>query len=277
MHHSTDSFQTIDGLRIHTESWLPVSVPKAGVLIVHGIGEHLGRYQHVATFLVESGYAVYGLDHRTHGRSEGEPRVYVDDFDVPVNDLKQYFDLIRSTAPDTRIFLYGHSMGAIIGTEFVVRYQEVLSGFISSGSPLTFDATVPAIMTIIGKVLDRLVPTMPLVNLGLEYISSNPEVVAAYMSDPLVHTGRLRVRTAVLANQVSAPLRDRLPELHLPLLILHGGGDKMVPVSGSELLYDKASSTDKTLKIYPELYHEIHNEPQQKTVLSDIVNWLDQH
>jgi alpha-beta hydrolase superfamily lysophospholipase len=120
-------------------------------------------------------------------------------------------------------------------------------------------------------------PMLPLIALKLDAISRDPAVVAAYKADPLVYTGRVRVGMAVAYNNALATLREDLPKLRLPLLIMHGGDDKVVPLSGSKLLYEKASSPDKTLKIYPGLYHEIHNEPEQKTVLADVTVWLDSH
>lgn len=270
-----DQFQTTDGLRIHTESWLPENDAKAVVVIIHGIGEHIGRYRHVAQYLALQGYAVYGLDHRTHGRSDGQPRVYITDFNQTVADLKQYIDIIARS--DKRVFLYGHSMGSFIGLNYLLRYQSEVAGYISSGCPILLDTLFPPFVARIGNFLNGFVPTLPLIPLELDAISRDPAVVAAYKADPLVHAARVRVRMAVSYNNALEPLRRRLAELYLPILILHGGDDKTTPLSGSQLLYDKVASSDKTLKIYPGLYHEIHNEPEQNLVLADIAAWLDAH
>jgi len=273
--HSEGQFQASDGLYIHAESWLPDGDAKAIVVIVHGIGEHIGRYRHVADHLTQQGYAVYGLDHRTHGKSDGEPRVYITDFAQVVADLKRYVDQIAQ--PNKKIFLYGHSMGSFISLNFLLRYQQDFDGFISSGCPIMIDTQFPSIVAQIGNILNAFVPTLPLIPLELDAISRDPAVVKAYMSDPLVHAGRVRVRMAVGYNNALLPLRERLSQLRLPMLILHGGEDKTAPVSGSQLLHEKAASPDKTLKIYPGLYHEIHNEPEQAIVLNDITTWLDEH
>lgn len=271
----SNGFQSADGLHIHTESWLPIGDTKAIVVIVHGISEHIGRYRHVANGLKQQGYAVYGLDHRTHGKSEGEPRVYITDFDQVVTDLKKFVDTIHQ--PNKKIFIYGHSMGSFISLNYLLKYQHELAGFISSGCPIQIDTQFSPLIAQIGNFLNAFAPTLPLIPLELDAISRDPAVVAAYKADPLVHANRVRVRMAVGYNNALKPLRQRLPELRLPMLILHGGGDKTAPVSGSQLLYEKASSIDKILKIYPGLYHEIHNEPEQNIVLGDIGSWLNEH
>jgi len=276
MSYTTASFQTSDGLTIHTEAWLPDGDPKAVALIVHGYAEHIRRYAHVPDLLVRHGYAVYGLDHRGHGRSGGL-RVHFDSFDQPVDDLKTYFDQVRLAQPDKRIFIYGHSMGSFIATQFVLRYQDELAGFISSGSPLTVDTTVPRLMVIVGNLLNSLAPNLPLIKLDLNAISRDPAVVAAYNSDPLVYQSPVRVRVAVSYNQALSGVRANLSQIRLPLLIVHGGADRLCPPSGSELMFREAASADKTLKIYPGLYHEVHNEPEKDTVLADLVAWLDGH
>ena len=268
-------FQSVDGLHIHTESWLPAGDPKAVVVIVHGISEHIGRYRHVANYLTQQGYAVYGLDHRTHGKSGGQPRVYITDFGQVVADLKKYIDTIHQ--PGKKLFLYGHSMGSFISLNYLLQYQLGLAGFISSGCPIMIDTQFPPLVAQIGNLLNAFVPTLPLIPLELDAISREPAVVAAYKADPLVHATRVRVRMAMGYNNALKPLRQRLSELRLPMLILHGGDDKLAPVSGSQLLYEKASSADKTLKIYPGLYHEIHNEPEQNLVFGDIGAWLNEH
>ncbi len=273
--HIESGFQTANGLRIHTESWLPDGDAKAVVVIVHGIGEHIGRYNHVALYLAQQGYAVYGLDHRTHGKSGGEPRVYITDFDPIVEDLKKYIGTIDQ--PGKKLFLYGHSMGSFIGLNYLLKYQIGTAGYISTGCPIMIDGQFPPLVAQIGNLLNLFVPTLPLIPLELEGVSRDPAIVAAYKADPLVHANRVRVRMAVGYNNALKPLRQRLSELRLPMLILHGGADKIAPVTGSQLLYEKISSSDKTLKIYPGLYHEIHNEPEQNLVLSDILAWLNAH
>lgn len=277
MTHTSASFQTSDGLKIYTEAWLPDANPKAVVLIVHGYAEHIGRYPHVAGYLVQHGYAVYGLDHRGHGKSDGL-RVYFDTFDQPINDLAPFVDQVKAAHPGKKLFLYGHSMGSLIALDFALRHPDVLAGLILSGCAVNADTTVPGALLAVGGLLDKVIPKVALFPaLPSSGLSHDSAVVSAYDNDPLVTRSPWRVRTALLLLQAGQRLRERAGELRLPLLVLHGGEDPIVPVSGGKLIYERAASTDKTLHIYPGLYHEIHNEPEQGTVLADMTTWLDQH
>jgi acylglycerol lipase len=275
MHHASSTLTTPDGLKLHTESWLPDGKSKALVLIVHGYAEHIGRYQWHAEYLVERGYAVYGLDHRGHGKSDGL-QAYFDTFDHPVNDLKQAFDQIEKA--DKKVFIWGHSMGSLIALSFALRHQRELAGLILSGTAVNADETIPPPLALLGRTLNRFIPRTPLAPaLPSTLLSHDPAVAPAYDGDPLIYRGAWRVRTGTLLLKVGQQLRARPAELTLPLLIMHGSDDQVTPVSGSELVHARASSSDKTLKIYPGLYHEIHNELDKATVLDDIANWLDQH
>jgi len=263
-------------LNLHTQTWLPDGEARAVVLIVHGTGEHIGRYEHVASHFVEDGYAVYGLDFRGHGKSDGL-RAYYDNFDDPLRDLKQYLDQIKAEQPDKKIFLYGHSMGSLLALVFALDHQRELDGLILSGSTLEVESSQPKFLIALGGVLNNIIPKTPITPLPHPYLSRDPAVVTAYNTDPLVFQGNVRVRTGSQIVHMSRMVKARLSEITLPLLIIHGGQDKICPPAGSETLYRGAGSSDKTLKIYPDLYHEIHNEPEKETVLTDNVNWLNLH
>jgi alpha-beta hydrolase superfamily lysophospholipase len=276
MPHTTDRFRAADGVQIFTAAWLPDGKPKAVVLLVHGYGEHIMRYRHVAERLVSAGYAFYGLDHRGHGQSDGL-RAYFESFDQPVHDLKLYFDQVKAAQPGQKMFLYGHSMGSLISLEFTLRYQDQLAGLILSGTAVNADEAVsPALVTLSG-VLSRLIPTVPLTPpLPSDALSRDPAVASAYDNDPLVYRGNWRSRTGALILASGRASRTRAGELKLPLLILHGAEDKIVPPSGSKLIAERAGSPDKALKLYPGLRHEVHNEPEKDVVIGDVVAWLDQ-
>lgn len=276
MQHYTGSFTSSGGLTIQTESWLPDGDPRAVVLFSHGIGEHIGRYGHVAARLVEAGYALYGLDHRGHGKSEGT-RAYYERFDDPVQDLKQYFDQVKAAGAGKPVFLYGHSLGSLIALAFTLRYQPELAGLVISGTPLDVESTQPKLLVAAASILNSIAPKMGVPPLPSEYLSHDPAVVRAYDSDPLVYHGSVRARMGYHIIHVSRMVKSRLGEITLPLLVLHGSEDKICPPSGGEALYNGAASADKTLKMYPGLYHEIHNEPEQDNVLADVVNWLNLH
>jgi alpha-beta hydrolase superfamily lysophospholipase len=274
MKRTSGTLKTSDGLDLYTEAWLPDGEPKAIVLIVHGLAEHIGRYVHVAGAFVQQGYAAYGIDHRGHGKSPGL-RAYFENFDQPVEDLKRYFDAVQADQPGKKIFLYGHSLGSLLALEFTLRYQNQITGLVVSGSTLGVETMQPAPLLVVSAALNRLVPTLGTVYLDSRALSHDPAVVTAYDADPLVYRGNVRVRMGYYIVDASRKARVRLGELKLPMLILHGSADQICPVVGSQMVYDGAGSTDKTLKIYPELFHEIHNEPRKETVLADMVNWLD--
>jgi alpha-beta hydrolase superfamily lysophospholipase/serine/threonine protein kinase len=273
---AASTLRAADGLRLHVESWLPVAgAPRAAVMLVHGFAEHVGRYAHVAAHLAARGHAVFGYDQRTHGRSEGRPRVYLPDLEPVLADLAAVCAHARRAAPGAPLYLYGHSMGAFVALAHALRHQDGLAGLITSGVPLLLDSALPQHALRAARLVARVAPTLPLVPLDLDGVSRDPAVVAAYKADPLVHAGRVRARMAVVMSAALAALRERVAELRLPLLILHGGADPTAPPAGSEWLHAHAGSSDKTLRIFPGLYHEVHNEPEREQVLAEIAAWLD--
>lgn len=271
----TGSFTTPDGITIHTLHWLPEGPPKAVIFIIHGLAEHSGRYQHVARYLTGRGYAVYSMDNRGHGRSGGE-RAYFASMDQAVDDLEIYFNQVTAGHPEARIFALGHSLGSLLGLVLALRRQAEMSGFISSGTPIAADLEASPLLKFIGRVLNPIAPKLHLQPLDPKTVSRDPAVVKAYQDDPLVYHRRVRVIVSMSGAQACEMVRERLIELRLPLLILHGSADKLTPVSGSRILFERAGSPDKNFKSYPGLYHEILNEPEQNTVLGDIAAWLDE-
>lgn len=271
----TSTLKTRDGLTLHTVAWR-AETPRAVVLLVHGIGEHSGRYGHVAQALNDAGFSVYAIDHRGHGRSEGQ-RTLFESFDQPVEDVRLYFDVVRAANPQARIFIYGHSMGSLISTLFCQRYQDLVAGFISTGSPLAIDEGKPQLMISVLSLVARALPTLRLdtVGVGIEALSHDPEVITAYKVDPLIDSQPTPLGMAARLVQTARLARARLYTLTLPILALHGTGDQVCPPSGSKMIQALAASPDKSLKLYDGLYHEIHNEPEKATVFADIIAWLN--
>lgn len=276
MRHHVDSFKTPNKLQIHTESWLPDGAPRAAVFIVHGYAEHIGRYAPAAERFVQRGYAVYGMDHQGHGKSDGL-RVYFDSLETPVADLKAFFEKIRAAHPDLPVFMWGHSMGSLLALSFALRYQNLLAGLLLSGVAVDGDKILPAPLITAARGLARIVPRSRLFPaVAAPLISHDAEIVAAYQNDPLVDRGGWRVGMGYLLIDSGRKLRARAGDITLPVLLLHGGDDKITPVSGAEYLYQQFASADKTLKVYPGLYHEVHNETEKDKVLADMLGWLDQ-
>ena len=259
------------GRRIYWQSWTPESDPQALIVIVHGAGEHSGRYRSVAETLVQDGYAVYALDHRGHGRSDG-PRALIDRLDRAVADLDRLVSEALAEHPALPVFVLGHSVGGTIAVRYALGHQDRLTGMILSGPLLAIEAGAP--LRFAGRALSVVAPTLPSIGVDPALVSRDPQVVAAYESDPLVHHGKLPVRT--LAELVSAidQLPDSVAAITVPTLILYGTADRLCPPSGSGMLGQRIGSQDKTVKAYDGLYHEILNEPERDEVLADIRGWL---
>jgi alpha-beta hydrolase superfamily lysophospholipase len=275
MQHVAGSFTGLNDVPIFTQSWLPDDPPRAVVILAHGIGEHSGRFAHVAAYLTAHGYALYALDHRGHGRSGGE-RMQVRSFDEYVADLRTYFEQVRAAQPDLLIFLYGHSMGSVIALLFAFRYQDDLAGLITTGTALKPLRISPALVPLI-KTVTALAPNVRLVPIDPRSVSRDPAVVQAYRDDPLVFHGRISViMVRAFARAVQTCLAS-LPDLRLPYLVLHGGADPLAHVSATDIIRRSSGAPDTTIKIYDGLSHEIHNEPEQDQVLADVVAWLDAH
>ncbi len=260
------------GLKLYWQAWLP-SNPKATVAIVHGAGEHSGRYEHVAARLAEASYAVYAHEHRGHGRSEGR-RATIDSLDNAVADLRSFLALCRPREPGRPLYVLGHSMGGCISLAYACRHQEEIDGLILS-SPLASSAAASAPLRAISKVLGALVPTLGIYAVEPEAISRDAEVVRDYETDPLVFHGRLPARTVVELTRGAESFPGQVGKLTLPLLVFHGTADRITPPAGSEMVVERAGSDDKTLRLLDGLYHETMNEPEQGKVLEMVVSWLD--
>jgi lysophospholipase len=275
MPHATTTFTGLNNITIFTQHWLPDDPPRAVVIIAHGIGEHSGRYAHVAAHLVAQGCAVYALDHRGHGQSGGE-RVLVGDFDEFVADLRAYFEQVRAAQPGLPIFLYGHSMGSLISLLFTFRYADDLAGLITTGTALR-PARANRVTYALLKAMNGFVPQARVIPLDNTGISRDPAVVQRYRTDPLVYHGALPVQIIEALARAAQTCIEALPTLRLPYLALHGGADPLTLVKAADIIRQTCGSPDTTVKIYDGLYHEIHNEPEQAQVFRDVVAWLDAH
>ncbi len=273
MRHEEGYFWGVRGTRIYRQDWLPEDEVEAAVLIVHGLGEHSGRYANVVNHLVPLGYAVYGFDLIGHGKSDGE-REFVERFDDFTLTLKTYFDLVHEAQPDKPVVLYGHSLGALIGPYYLLDRQDELAGAILSGALVKVPPNVSTLTVSLGKVLSRTVPHLRLVPLDPTGVSRDPAVVQAYVSDPLVFHGKTTARLGAELLAAMQHVMAGAASIRLPLLLLQGSADRLVDPEGASMLYNAVGSTDKTLKVYNGLGHEVHNEPERATVLADVQTWL---
>lgn len=276
MKHSDGFFRGARDQLIYYQFWLPDGEPRAVLLVAHGLGEHSGRYGNVVDHVVPLGYAVYALDHVGHGRSEGT-RMYVERFSEYTTTLKTYCDMVRDWQPGRPILFLGHSVGATIAAAYALEHQQELAGLILSGAVLDVTGSAPPHVIALAKLLSTIAPKMGVSVIDATGLSRDPQVVQAYVDDPLVHRGKVPARLG--AELVSAAQRvlAKASTITLPVLILHGSQDRVAGVRGSQALYDTVGSTDKTIHIYEGFYHEICNEPERTIVLNDIAQWLDAH
>jgi acylglycerol lipase len=275
--HINGQFAGAKGLGIYWQSWQEEVPRRAVVVISHGAGEHSSRYRHVAIELAELGYPVYALDHRGHGRSGGR-RALVDRLDNAVADLDVLIGLARRQQPGVPLFLLGHSLGGTIALRYVLQHQDSLDGLILSGPVAAIDLP-PAPLRLAAMALSAVAPWMPVLAVDPATISRDPREVEAYRTDPLVHHGKLPVRTVAEIASATEAFPEQVPSLTLPLLLVHGSEDRLAPVEGSRMVHERASSEDNTLKIYDGLFHEVLNElaEDRARVLADIFAWLHAH
>lgn len=260
--------------RLYRQAWLPDGDIRAVILLAHGLGEHSGRYTCLADHCTERGFAVYAVDHYGHGKSEGH-KGHVERFSVYLDGVRELLARVQENHPEAPVFMLGHSMGGLIAAAFMREAQAAFRGCVLSGPALMSDAAPSAMVLRINRLLSSLAPTVPVTGLDPAGVSRDPEVVRAYVSDPLVHHGKM---TARLIAELMTTMRATLaaaPEIRLPLLILHGEADVLTSPEGSRVFHAHAASDDKTLRLYPALYHEIFNEPEKDAVLADMTDWLE--
>jgi alpha-beta hydrolase superfamily lysophospholipase len=266
MEYKQDFFKGIRDTNTYYQCWLPEEPPKAIILLVHGLVEHSGRYMNMVNYLVPRSYAVYGFDHIGHGKSPGQ-RTRIDQFKDFTDNIKIYFDLIQSWYKDLPIILFGHSMGGLISANYLLDYQSDLSAAVLSGPPLIMpDIISQTVSGLIAKV----VPWLGLIRIDPKDVCRDPEVVQAYIDDPLVYNGRISAKLLTEIVKGMKRINDEASIINLPLCIVHGGADTLADPAGSQMLFDKVSSSQKFIKIYDGLYHEVLNEPEHLQVLEDI-------
>jgi alpha-beta hydrolase superfamily lysophospholipase len=275
MKHTEGKFAGAGGLELFYQAWQPDTPPRAVIAVVHGLGEHSGRYLNVVNRLAPHGYSLYGFDLRGHGRSPGQ-RGYINSWEEYREDVRAFLRFVNEQEPGRPLFLLGHSLGGLIALEYVLHFPEGLTGVIAS-SPALAQANFSPFLLTLSRILSRLWPTFSL-NTGLDAttISRDPAVVTAYVGDPLVHglgTPRLATEAAAAMEWTQAHAAD----LRLPLCLLYGSADKLVPPEGSRAFFERVTCADRKRIEYPGGYHESFNDVHREQVLDDVEQWLAQH
>lgn len=262
------------GARLHLQKWLPDTKPKAIILLVHGYAEHAGRYQYFAQHCVGKDYAVFALDHWGHGQSDGTPG-YVPEFSVFHDGVDQLAACAQHDFPDLPVILVGHSMGGLICATYLLTKQSGFFACVLSGPAIKAAEEPSAFLKAISGFLSRFFPKSGVLELDPNGVSRDPQVVADYLADPLVYNGKMGARLAAEMLNNMTKIQKHAAQISLPMLMLHGEKDSLAAAEGSRFLNSHISSTEKQLKIYPELFHEIFNEPEKDKVLNDMTDWLD--
>jgi alpha-beta hydrolase superfamily lysophospholipase len=265
-----------DGITFFMQGWEPDTNPRALLALIHGLGEHTGRYVHVGKAMTDAGYALVGFDLRGHGKSGGA-RGHAASLDVYMQDIRQFSDLLAQRYPGIPRFLYGHSLGGLLSLSYALQYSAGLKGVVVTGAALRSSLQEQKGKIAIAKLLGALLPALTLQS-GLDptTISRDRKVVDAYVSDRLVHysTSLGLGKSALSAIDLCFA---RAGEFDLPLLMMHGMDDKLTYPSGSEDFARLAgrAGRDVTLRLWDGLYHELHNEPEQAEVFKVMTEWLD--
>lgn len=262
-----------DGLKMYAQSWEPEKNIKAVVYLVHGLGEHSGRYAHVGGMFANAGFALAGFDLRGHGRSGG-PRGHIPSFEAFMDDIAGFEKQGEERFANLPRFLYGHSLGGILVLNYVLRRKPDFKGVISTGAGLRTALEEQKGKVLMARVLGTLLPGVAIpTGLDATTISRNQDVVEAYVNDPLVHD---RMSLGFGKSMLSAIqwAFEHAPEFSLPLLIMHGTADKLGYPRGSEEFAGLVPQ-DCTLKLWDGLYHELHNEPEQAEVFAFIIDWMN--
>lgn len=266
--------RTADGITLSTAAWVP-SGPKAVALLAHGHAEHVGRYGQVIDGLTRHGFAVHSQDHRGHGRSSGE-RALAMRFDDFIDDFRLMALAAQAAHPGLPVVLIGHSMGGLIAARYALAFGTDLAALVTSGTAFIIDEGVSAPAKIIARLVSRIAPKAPVPRGGVsDTLSYDPAIGEDFDNDPLNYHGKTRMRTAVEMTNAGADALLRAPTLRLPYLAMHGADDQLTSPRGTERFYARVSSTDKTLKIWPHMKHEIFNEFDGQAVISYLLDWLD--
>jgi len=265
-----------DGNKTYWQGWTPGGEFRALVIISHGLGEHIARYARLAQFLNQKGFAVFGADHRGHGRSRGK-RGHVLAFEQYVADLKGFRDSVAGRFAGKKSFLLGHSLGGLIAVHYALAHPSDFDGLALSSAALKVKIEASPVKLALGRFFSRALPGVTMSNeLDPNMISHDQQEVRKYVDDPLVHD---RVSARWYTSFISAIDRaqSRAGELKIPALVMQSGDDKLVDPDGAKEFFAKLGGPDKTLKYWEGFYHEMFNEIERQKVYDFLREWLEKH
>ncbi|MDT5011344.1 MAG: hypothetical protein QOH57_2961 [Mycobacterium sp.] len=270
------SFDGVAGVRIVYDVWTPDATARGVVVLSHGYAEHARRYDHVAQRFGAAGLVTYALDHRGHGRSGGK-RVWLRRLSDYTDDFATLVGIATADYPALSRVVLGHSMGGGIVFAYGAEHPDDYAAMVLSGPAVAAQLEVPKPLLMVARVLGAALPGAKVSTLDADAVSRDPDVVAKYKSDPLVHHGKLPAGIAKALFDVGLRQPRLAARLTAPLLIVHGEEDRLISPAGSQMLVENAASAEVVLKVYPGLYHEVFNEPEKELVLDDVTTWIEAH
>lgn len=266
-------FEGVGGLKIATKSWKPEGKPKAVMILVHGFNAHSGYMEWPAEQFVADGFAVYALDLRGRGNSEGE-RFYVEKFSDYLGDVHKLVQIARTEEPDAPVFVLGHSAGGVIASSYVFEHQSEIAGLICES--FAFDVGLPHLVQLALQGVSYLAPHVHVFSLNNADFSRDAAHVERMNNDPLIAKESQPAETAAEMLKAAERLKDNMPEFKVPVFIIHGTEDKATRPAGSQYFFDNTGSTDKTLKLYEGHVHDLLADTDKEIVMSDILSWVNE-
>ncbi len=273
MTYSKSYFTSSDGLKLHTHSWMGDVKSDYVMTLIHGIGEHAKRYDHVAEFFVKRGFSVMAFDLRGHGQSEGK-RGHTSSFKMILDDIEDFFKQQKEQFPEAKHVLYGHSLGGHFLLNMILSKEIEADAVVASSPALKTAFTPPPLKVLMGKLLRSIYPSLLLDNgVKASDLSKADRLEADYVKDPLVHN-RVSIELALSSIEQGVWALDNASKVTLPLLIIHGTEDKITSHKASELFIKSVEKGLGTLKLYDGLFHELHHEEEAESILSDVYEWI---
>jgi alpha-beta hydrolase superfamily lysophospholipase len=269
------NFTSFDDIKMYAQEWTPDGDMKAALILVHGLGEHSGRYAHVGAVLAKNGYGLFGFDLRGHGKSGG-PRGHAPSYEAFMKDIDIMFENVKATHPGKPLFIYGHSLGGLLVLSYVLNRKPEIKGAIVTSPGLRTALQDQKAKVFMAKLLGSIAPAATLPS-GLDpnAVSSDPEIVRKYKEDPLVHdTISFGMAKSLIVAIPS--VYAHVAEFPVPLLLMHGENDQIAFPVGSEEVASLVKG-DCTLKLWEGMSHETHNEPGKEKVFAYLLDWLAKH
>ncbi len=272
MTHNEFNIKAYDNINLFGQCWLPEGETKAVINLIHGIGEHSTRYALMAEYYTEKGIAIYAIDYRGHGKSEGK-RGHTPEYESLMKDIDILMEYSAKDNSCKKIFIYGHSLGGNLVLNYVLRRQPKITGVIASGPWLKLAFEPSKFDVALGGFVKKIYPAFTQkTKFELSDFSRNEANNTTYEKDDLVH-GLISVSLFFGAREAAKWALDNANKMPVPLLLMHGSADKMTSPDGSK---EFASKTDKAeIKIWDGFYHEIHNEKENQQVYDWVINWIE--